>query len=265
MKRSLTFSLIGFIFTAPVCAEVALVYKSNDDVKKAVFAQGVATSQGIVVSASGLLAAGDKITVGMLGRDLLKASLVRFDNDLNFALLRTGERVEDAALQAAHKKTAEKVSLFLPELGHAQTVNSAAGSTSAAPVSPDAEKFLIKLNGIAAGAEPVVIKKRRKKADVTIELVGQNIEPAWRIAFTMSANPTLSFWKKADTRGLNSIPSKTLSFSHQVLMRQFTNGSSIAVPVEISSIKEENYELTMKVDYKAGTYETKIPVRFAEE
>lgn len=262
MKR-FWFSLFVFTVAAPLFAEVALVYKSDDDVKKTVFMTGVATTEGIVVSAQGVVAAGDKLSAGLQGQELKKAALVRFDNDLNLALIRLGDRVSDEALQAAHKKNSEKMSLFVPELGQVPVIDGKAATAAAVP--SNAPKFVIKLNDVQAGGEPVVLEMNHKKANLLLQVVGQNIEPLWRVTVDMEAEPRLAFWKKGEQRGLNAIPSRTLHYSQQVLLRPYGNGDVIKIPIEISSIKQESYDLKIKIDSKAGPFEISVPVRFVDK
>jgi hypothetical protein len=263
MKRLVLFVLV-LLSTTLSRADVALVYTSTSSVSKTLFSPGVATTEGVAVNSQGILAAADQLLAGLQGQELRKASLVRFDNDLNLALIRLGERVPDEDLQASHKKNSEKMSLFLPELGQVPVVQVQASSDSAVvPVS--GEKFLLQINDQSAGSQPIVISKWRRKADVLIKIVGNNIEPVWRVVVELQAEPDLRFWKKGDERGLNAIPSRTLNYAYQVMLKPYGKNDVLKIPVEISSIKEENYQFKFKIDSKAGVYEVTVPVRFEEK
>lgn len=261
MKKSLLAAFFVCL-TAPLWAEFALVYKSESDVKKTVFSPGLFTVEGVAVSAEGILAAGKGLMAGLQGQALHQATLIRFDNDLNLALIRLGDRVKDEGLQAAHKKNSDKTSLFLPELGQVAAV-----PVSTAPaIIGNGEKFVIRLNDIVGTDEGVkLVKKNRTKTNVIMAVVGQNIQPVWRVTIDVTAEPTLYFWKKGEDKGLNAIPTRSFNHIQQVMFKPYSNGSKIEIPLEVSSIKEEKYNLIVKVTTKTDKFETKIPVQFVDK
>jgi hypothetical protein len=156
------------------------------------------------------------------------------------------------------------VSLFLPELG--QVVAGGAVVPSTAPVIVgNGEKFVIRVGKEDNGTDPVVLKQYRGKANVSLEIIGQNIEPTWRLTLDLEGEPKLSFWKLSEERGLSAIPSKRLHYTQQILFHPYGNGDKIKIPVEISGIKEENCELIFKIETKKEKFEKRIPVRFVPE
>jgi hypothetical protein len=191
---------------------------------------------------------------GLTGQELKKASVVRFDNDVNLALIRLGDRIGSDDLQKAHLKNSAGVMKFLP-----------AGGQSTEPTLPvlvSTEVFGLRIDGVDVGTEPVVLKKKRKQSALTFEVVYLSTKPAWRFEFAVESEPKLGFWKKGQQGGINDVPQYHYRYSHQLLFSPLGSGESFKIPVEVFYIKEENYQFNVKMESKAGVTEKTVNVRF---
>src|SRR5688500_215158 len=113
-KAVLMGMFLSGVAVSNVSADVMLVYESADAVLKGQNIFGTIISEGVLISAEQALKANTKPFLGPIDEKLRQGILIRLDNDLNVALFRVGDVVENENLQKAHEKRAAAVKAFLP-------------------------------------------------------------------------------------------------------------------------------------------------------
>ncbi len=258
MGKTIAFLAATFFLPSPgIRAEVALVYQNSDAVLKGRSSLGSVTPDGILISAEEALKANTKPLLGLPGQKLRQGVLVRLDNDMNAALFRLGEEVSSPDLQAAHEKKAAALQAFLPS-----SPEGSASLPSALPVVTSTEPFLVKIHGQPVDSGPLVLSLKGKESKARLEIIRNGSDPVWRIAVKLESTPKMFFWKRGKQRTMTDVPGPKFRYEEQLLFKPMTAGSSVEVGLELSSIKEESYLWTLKVESKKGSTLRRIPVKF---
>lgn len=218
---------------------MALVYESESAVKEGRSWPAPVTAIGVVVPAATAMPAIGTLLIGD-GEGLFRAVLFRLDNDLNAALLRKGERVEDQELSGLNATRWAASVAFLGGSGVEP-----AGAAPAFTAASSTEPFRASINGITAD-QPVKLTEKFNKAKFKLQVVNVSTSPVWTMSVRLTSDPKLSFWKAGRRAGLNEIPEPVLEYEKQSLLRPIRPGESITVSAEAYFIKDKDYTWTVE-------------------
>lgn len=240
-------------------AEVALVYDNEAAVTAGKFTLGTVVSDGILISAQMALAAGQNLLAAAPGQSLHKTLLVRLDNDLNLAVIRLGDAVENDDLDAAFRKTSQAVVGFVPP---APVVEGDKPVALPPLIAPKGQGWIIKINDKIAGTDTIEMKKQMRKSQFKVEIVCLSTGTIWSFNFRLTSNPRLGFWKPGRTMSLNEVPKSEYEYSHQQLFTPLKNGKSVEIPIEAHYIKDnQEYDWTIEITTKSKPDNIKQTVR----
>lgn len=243
-----------FFLGAAVAAHagsLALVFENDAAVLSGKSSLGTPVADGILIPSSVALAGGNGISAGLVGEKLRHGILVRLDNDLNLALIRLGDEVNDATLQKVFQARSAAVAGFLPPIaGDFQVTR-----VSTAP-------FLLKINDQDVDAAPIALKSTLNKSKFKLELISVSTVPIWNINIELKSSPKLSFWKQGRKFGLNDVPTTTFTHAHQIMFKPLKAGESFIVPVEVFFINSQDYSWTFHIKAKKQSMEKVVHVKF---
>ena len=262
MKKTIALlSLLLVGAPAARAADIALLYVSTTAVAEGhawpapLVDGGAALPADVALGSSSTLLYGD-------GDGLFRGSIARLDTDLNIAVVRRGERLGDAALQASHASRFQGDLVFLKVSAPAVATSSA--SASSTNISPPAgeQPFAFKIDGQEPGETPITLHKLLNKAKMKLDVVNTSSSPVWSIDVTVTAEPSLSFWKSGRHTGLNDVPTKTFLYTQQAIFSPLRPGQGISVLVDVYFIKEKDYILHLSAKSKGLSAQRKAFVRF---
>lgn len=265
MRKYISFLIVLLIPAFAQAGEPSLIYESSAAVKAAKFKVGTAVADGVVVSMDLLSPSAKQFLVGEANGYLRAASLSRTDNDLNVALLRWGNDVSDASLQAAHKANGASLIGFLPRtsvFSSPTDPGNVSTEPTLAPVYTSAGPFRIRINGVDAGGAPVELKNVLRKSAFTVEVVNVSSMTFWNVEIEITSNPKLSFWKPGKKMGLNDVPQPRFTYAYQLMFKPMAKDASFKVPAEAHYIDESDYEWTIRVKTKSAAMEEKFKIHF---
>ncbi|MCG3206191.1 MAG: hypothetical protein KCHDKBKB_02922 [Elusimicrobia bacterium] len=240
---------------------IALVYENEGAVTQGKFFVSSLVPEGVLVSAQWALKAGGTILAGPVNGPLSHASLVRLDNDLDLAVLRLGEVVQNSQTQGWHKIKSKSIVDFLPNISDMSSVSiPSPSSNNSFPEGP----LALKINGTMVGAAPILLKPNSlKKCKFKLEVVILSTTPVWGFSVELKSDPKLSFWKPGRTTTLNEVPRPVFTHDHQALFVPLKEGKSISIPVEAHFIdKEKIYTWTLSVKSKQGNLVQDVKIKF---
>lgn len=262
MKKTIAFlSFILALVPVARAADIALLYVSTTAAAEGhawpapLVDGGAALPADVALGASSTLLYGD-------GDGLFRGSITRLDTDLNIAVVRRGERVGDAALQASHAARFQGDSVFL-KISAPAVVASSAPASPVAPSQPVGDQpFAFKIDGQEPGETPITLRKLLNKAKMKLEVINTSTAPVWSIDVTVTAEPSLSFWKSDRHTGLNDVPTKTFEYKQQAVFTPIRPGQEISQLVDVYFIKEKDYIFHLSAKSKGLSAERKAFVRF---
>jgi hypothetical protein len=170
-----------------------------------------------------------------------------------------GAPVHDTSLQDAHHKRSAALAAFIPA---GQSAGQSISATQTAWSQPfEGPLYTVLVNGKDVGEDPVELRGKRN-ADMDLTLVRNGPEGVWSMDLKVSSEPKLRFFNKKNEKGLNSVPTELLVYRTQALLRPINNGYKIYVPIEISSIKQDDYVMHVAAISKEDKFEKDIKLHF---
>jgi hypothetical protein len=233
---------------------VALVYENEESVRSGSVVVGAVTPDGIVISAKLALAANATLLVGVPGQPLKKAVLSKLDAPSDIALIHPGADVMNADLQKIYQTRAQSYLAFFPT---DPSVGQPAPTVAVSTV-----PYLIKMNGVEIGPEPIELAYKNRKSDLKFEIIRLSTTPVWYMDAIFSAEPKLSFWKKGKQQSLTDVPMPNFRHSQQMMFKPLALGKSVVLPIEAYFMEEGAYTITLLIKSKTDQFESKIPVIF---
>lgn len=266
MKKSIVV-LAAFLTSWAASAQgPVLVYPNEAAVKEARPWFGTPTREGVLITAQQALESQVKPLIGTSEGKLFHSVLIRLDNEINTALFRLGEAVEDNELIASHLANVHRVekSMKVESAEDVETLYGEAGSQAAGKTKGSDELFTIKINGKSLAEGPIRLEKKRKRSEFELTIANATDTPVWRFNLRVESEPALSFWKKGRRKGLNDIPRHVFKYQYQVFFSPLQGEKSVTLPIDVLFIKESSYLLKIEIKSKEGMVMRTVPVHFYE-